>query len=228
MVAGLLVGYGHTDVSLNLGGSMTGDGGEVGLYGLYYSEGFFADALVEGGLNSYGTQRQAYNGTATGSTQGQEYDGVLGLGYQWNLGKAKLGPVASAQYSKVLLNGFTEQGSMAPLTLPNQSQDSLLTQLSLEFSGQWSLNSSTLLNPSLQLGWEHEYNNKGSSITAGFGTGDSFTVAGPQVGQDGLLAGLGVNLTFSKTLAFALTYQGELGRTNLNSTQLGAGAKVGF
>ncbi len=228
MVAGLMVGYGHTDVILGTGGTLTADGGQLGLYGLFYSEGFYTSALVEGGINSYGTTRTGYNGTATGKTQGNQYDGALEMGYQFKSGQMKIGPMGSVQYSDVSMNSFTEQGSQAPLTIPNQSENSLLSRLGARANSQWSLGNDTTLNPMLQLAWEHEYNYQGGTYQAGFGTGDSFTVAGPQVGQDGIMAGAGVGLSFAKSLTVSLDYEGEFGRTNLNSNQFGGGVKVGF
>lgn len=228
MVAGLIVGYGHTDVTMGTGGSLTADGGQLGLYGLFYSEGFYTSALVEGGINSYGSQRQGYGGIAKGSTQGSQYDGALELGYQFKQAQVKIGPMASLQYSYVGMNGFTEQGSLDPLTVPSQSQDSLLSRLGVRANSHWSMGSDATLNPSIQLAWEHEYNYQGGTYQAGFGTGDGFTVAGPQIGQDGFLAGAGVEITWAKSLTVSLNYQGEFGRTNLNSNQMGGGVRFGF
>ena len=227
-VMGLIVGYGHTDVTLGTGGSLTGDGGQVGLYGLFYSEGFYAGSLVEGGLNSYSTQRQAYGGTATGSSQGTQFDGALELGYQFKTGQAHIGPMGLVQYSSVNMNAFAEQGSQAPLTVPAQSENSLLSRLGVKADGQWKMGSDSTFNPSLQLAWQHEYNYQGGTLQAGFGAGDSFTVAGPQIGQDGLLAGVGLGFTFSKSFTVSVNYQGEFGRTNLSSSQIGGGVKFGF
>lgn len=228
IVAGLMVGYGHTDVSLGTGGTLTADGGQAGLYGLFYSEGFYAGGLVEGGLNSYGTQRLSYGGIAKGSSQGTQYDGALELGYQFKSGQVKIGPMGLVQYSSVGLSGFTEQGSQAPLTIPTQSENSLLSRMGVRAASQWSLGVDASLNPSLQLAWEHEFNYQGGTFQAGFGTGDSFTVRGPQIGQDGLMAGVGVGVSFGKSLTVSLGYQGEFGRTNLSSGEINGGMKIGF
>jgi autotransporter-associated beta strand protein len=227
--AGLIIGYGHTDVTPDTGGTLTANGGEIGLYGLVYSEGFYASALAEGGVNNYSTQRQGYNNvTATGSTQGQQYDGALQMGLSFKANKVRLGPFGSLQYTHVSMNGFTEQGSQMPLTMPAQSEDSLLSRLGIKVNSPFSLGEGYALNPSLQLAWEHEYNDQGGSLEAGFGTGDSFTVAGPQVGQDGLSTAVGVEFSSAYTCIISLQYQGEFGRTNLNSSQLGGGLKFGF
>ncbi|HJT24468.1 MAG TPA: autotransporter domain-containing protein, partial [bacterium] len=227
-LVGLIVGYGHTDVALGTGGTLTVDGGQAGLYGLFYSEGFYAGGLVEGGLNSYGTQRQGYGGTATGSSQGSQFDGAMELGYQFKAGRVKIGPMGLMQYGSVNMNGFTEQGSQAPLTVPAQSENSLLSRLGLKANSRLKMGSDSTFDPSLQLAWEHEYNYQGGAFQAGFGAGDSFTVRGPQVGQDGFLAGVGIGITWAKSLTVSLDYAGEFGRTNLTSSQIGGGVKLGF
>ena len=227
-MVGLMVGYGHTDVSMGTGGTLTADGGQVGLYGLFYSEGFYAGGLVEGGLNTYGTQRLGYGGIAKGTSQGTQYDGALELGYQFKQDQVKIGPMAQVQYSSVGMDAFTEQGSLAPLSVPAQTESSLLSCLGVRASSRWTMGSESALTPTLQLAWEHENNFQGGTFQAGFGTGDSFTVAGPQIGQDGFMAGAGVGLSFGKSLTVSLNYQGEFGRTNLTSSQIGGGMKIGF
>jgi outer membrane autotransporter protein len=227
-MGGLMVGYGHTDISLGTGGALTADGGQVGVYGLYYSDGLYAGGLLEGGINSYGTQRQGYNGIAKGTMQGSEFDGALEVGYQWKQAEVKVGPMAMVDFSQVKMDGLTESGSQADLTLPGQSESSLLSRLGIRANGQWELGTDSYLNPSLELAWEHEFDFQGGVMTAGFGAGDNFTVAGPQIGQDGIMAGIGADITFSKSFTLSLQYQGEFARTNLTSSGVGGGVRVGF
>jgi autotransporter-associated beta strand protein len=224
---GLLAGYGHTAVTLDQGGTLSADGGQLGLYGLYSSEGFYADALVEGGLNQYNTLRSAYGGTASGTTQGQEMSGALEMGYGWKQGQVSVGPIGSVQFTQVNINGFSEQGSLSPLTIPSQKENSLVSQLGIRADGEWKWGQ-TSLNPMMSLAWEHECDYQGGTLQAGFGTGDSFTVEGPQIGQNGILAGAGLSIGFSKEFGVSLNYQGELGRANLVSNLFGGGIQLGF
>lgn len=227
MAAGFLVGYGHTSVALGSGGTLSGDGGRLGFYGLLASGGFTADALLEGGLDSYGTQRASYGGTATGKAQGLEFGGALEAGYEWKQNGVGVGPVASLQYTSLTINGFSEQGSRAPLTFPGQGQDSLASQLGVQGEGNWKLGGINF-NPEIRLAWEHEYDNRGGAVQAGFGTGDSFTVAGPLLGQDGVVLGAGMDLGLSKNLDLSLAYRGELNRSDFTSQQFGGGLRYGF
>ena len=224
---GLMAGFNQSNITLDGGGTLTAGGGQLGLYGLFASHGFYADGLVEGGINNYTTLRQSYVGEASGQTQGQEWSGALEFGYGWEVKPMTLGPVASLQYTRVGFNGFSETGSVSPLTYPTQSQDSLQSRLGFQAEGKWKLGT-TELNPEITIAWEHEYDNLGGNVEAGFGTGDSFAVAGPSLGKDGVLVGAGINLAFSKDFSASLNYRGELARTNLNSQQFGGGVRLGF
>ncbi|HTC22320.1 MAG TPA: autotransporter outer membrane beta-barrel domain-containing protein, partial [bacterium] len=224
---GLMAGFTQSNISLDGSGTLTAAGGQLGLYGLFAMGGFYADGLVEGGIDQYTSLRQSYVGTATGQTQGQEWSGAMELGYGWKVDPVTLGPMASLQYTRVGLNGFSESGSLSPLTYPTQSQDSFQSHLGLQIDGHWNLGSA-VLSPEIIMAWEHEYDDLGGNVEAGFGTGDSFTVAGPALGQNGVLAGVGVDLAFSKNFSVDLRYQGELNRTELDSQQFGGGIRLGF
>ncbi|HEY5038268.1 MAG TPA: autotransporter outer membrane beta-barrel domain-containing protein, partial [bacterium] len=224
---GLMAGFGQANINLQGGGNLTAGGGQLGLYGLFASDAFYADGLVEGGLNQYTTQRVSNGGTATGQIQGLEWSGAVELGYGWKVNPVTLGPMASLQYTRVGLDGFSESGSQAPLTYPTQSQDSLMSRLGLKASARWNLGT-TVLTPEITLAWEHEYDDLGGNVEAGFGATDQFIVAGPALGQDGLLVGVGMTLASSKNFSVALRYQGELGRARIDSQQFGGSLRLGF
>src|SRR6185436_3798406 len=114
--AGVSLGYMNTNASLVNGGKVDVDGGRVGLYATYFDRGFYVDAAVSGGFNSYDTRRVTPNNTAaTGKSDGSEINTLLAAGYDWKFGGLTLGPTASFQYTNVQLDGFTENGAFAPL-----------------------------------------------------------------------------------------------------------------
>ena len=134
---GLFVGYSHTEVKPEDGGILTGNGGQLGLYGTWLSGGgLYANAIVHGGLDSYNTQRLTYGGTATGTITGGQYSGTLELGYEWARPSLSWGPYAGVQYTQVNLDAFSEQGSLAPLDFPPQNQNSLSSRVGLRLGGQ--------------------------------------------------------------------------------------------
>jgi autotransporter-associated beta strand protein len=227
VAVGILAGYNHTDATLGSGGSLSADGGTLGFYGLFASHGFYAGALADGGLDSYGTQRQAYGGTATARSGGSEIGGSLQLGYDWKAGRVSMGPSLGAEYTRIQWDAFQEQGSLSPLTYPAQGADSFLGSLGIRAKGNWNLGPA-FLNPSLLLAWEKEFNDQGGSVQAGFGTGDGFTVAGPAIGSDGLLASAGLDLDWTGGWALSLAYRGEIGRTGLDSSRVDGAMSLKF
>ena len=79
------------------------------------------------------------------------------------------------------------------------------------------------MDPALNLAWIHEFNSTEASVQAGFNPGDSFTVAGPAIGPDGFLAGIGLNVELMQNMNLSFHYQGELFRNHLDSQQIGGG-----
>ncbi len=67
---GLMAGFGQSNITLDGGGTLSAGGGDFGLYGLFTSHGFYADGLVEGGINQYNTLRQSYVGSCLGPNPG--------------------------------------------------------------------------------------------------------------------------------------------------------------
>ena len=90
----------------------------MGLYATLFGNGFYLDTAATGGPTGYNTHRTALLGTASGRTDGAEFNALVAVGYDWTKGNLSIGPTASFQYSYVGLNSFTESGSLAPLSFP--------------------------------------------------------------------------------------------------------------
>ena len=225
--AGLMISYGQVQMGLNGGGTMGFQGGQLGLYGAWDEAPFYINSAVFGGPENISSQRDGYGGTAAGNTNGETYGGLVGLGYDLKTDKIVWGPALSLQYTNVSINGYNEQGSSAALVVPSQAADSLLSQLGAQAQGKWTLGG-IVLKPGLNLAWEHEFDYQGGDVQAGFGQGDSFTVSGAAVGQDGLLVSAQCGAAFTKDFSLNLNYQSEIGRTNLTSNQYGGEIGLAF
>ena len=116
---------------------------------------------------------------------------------------------------------------MAPLSYPSQERTSLASRLGLRVGGRFKMGNIGL-NPDLRMSWQNEFEDKGATVDSGFGTGDSFTVAGAQIGQSGFLVGASVEVLLEGNLGFLAQYQGELGRKNMDSQRFGGGFQLGF
>src|SRR5262249_24757773 len=108
-------GYAHTNADLVNNGSLDVDGGTIGAYATGFGGGFYANAAAIGGFNGYDEHRTALLGTATGDTNGNDFNALVAAGYEWKKGALTIGPTASYQYTYVEFDSFTEHGSLTPL-----------------------------------------------------------------------------------------------------------------
>ena len=226
---GLTAGYAHTTVNLDGGGNIDINGGKMGLYATLFGNGFYLDAAATGGPTGYNTHRTALQGTASGSTDGADFNALVAVGYDWKKGNLSIGPTASFQYSYVGLNSFTETGSLAPLAFPDQNTESERTAFGAKASYEWKIGSITVL-PQLSASWQHEFGSTAYSVVSSFatGAGKSFTVTGPDIGRDSLLVGAGATVILSERVSTYLYYDGEFARTNYLNNSVTGGVRITF
>ncbi|MEO6739624.1 MAG: autotransporter domain-containing protein, partial [Chthoniobacteraceae bacterium] len=227
---GLSLGYANTTADLANGGSLDVDGGRLGLYATYYDQNFHVDATVSGGLNSYKTRRVTPNNTvAAGSPDGSEINVSISAGYDFKFGALTVGPVASYQYTNMQLDGFTETGLFAPLTIASKSTDSQRTQLGVRATYDAHVGR-VLIRPEMRLAWQHEFGSAGYALTSNFATigGNAFTVAGTTVGRDSLLASAGFIVMWNDRFGTYVYYDGQFGGSNLESHNVSGGFRLQF
>ena len=227
---GLSLGYANTNASLANGGSLDVDGGRVGLYATWFDQNFHAEAAVTGGLNSYKTRRVTPNNTiATASPNGSEISVKIGAGYDWKFGGLTVGPVASYQYTNMRLDGFTEAGLFAPLTVASRSEESSRSSLGVRAYYDGHIGSK-VFRPEVRLAWQHEFGATGYSLTSSFATlgGTPFAVSGTTIGRDSLLASAGFVILWNDRLSTFVYYDGQFGGQNYESHNVSAGFRLQF
>ena len=228
LILGATVGYANTSSDLNAGGNLNIDSGKSSLYASVFDKGFYLNAIVGGGYSAYTTRRSTFGGIARGETEGEEFNGLIGGGYDQHLGAFTVGPVGSIQYTEVRIDGFTEKGSLAPLTINSQSQDSLKSALGARASYAWNVGNVTV-TPEFRAQWQHEHLDDRAGVEARFGGGgDSFTVHGPRIGRDSLILDAGVSVQLTSSCSVFAFYSGDLGRKNYTSHSINGGVRISF
>ncbi len=221
---GVLVGYGQAGKT---GGALEITGGQLGLFGDLHPGNFHLEALGEAGMNTYKIHRPGYGGTAAGTTQGQQFSGWVEMGFEWTMGHMKFGPFASGQYTLVQFDGFSEQGSLAPLTYGSQNQASLRSEVGARVV--WNMNLGFMyLLPHLSAGWEHPFQGTLDTLTGGFPSGETFVVQGSATGGETVAVGGGLTFQMGRGLSVVLSYKGKFGRANYDSQSFSGGVNVGF
>lgn len=226
---GLTGGYLNSEASLINGGSIETDSYRAAIYGTFFKGGFYLDGLLGLAYNSYDTDRLALLGRATGDTNGLEFTSMLNTGYDFRSGNLTFGPVASVAYTRVNLDGFTESGSLTPLSYSDQEQESFRTNLGARISYVIPAGRARII-PSARVTWQHEFMDATQSIDSSFasGPGPVFTVDGPEMGRDSALVTAGLTVQFNPSVAAYAFYTGQLGRTNYDSHNVTLGVRISF
>jgi outer membrane autotransporter protein len=229
LAVGIAVGYAHTWTDLTGNGNIDANSGRGGLYATFSEGGFYLNGYAGGGYNSYDTQRNALQGDANGNTNGGEFDGYAGGGYDFHCGGFTFGPIASLQYTYVSISGYNESGSLAPLRIVSQNQDSMRTSLGLSASYTWKAGK-VQLRPILRASWQHEYLYSALPIEAQFasGAGSVFTVHGPAEGHDSALIDAGFDVQWTPAMGTYFGYNGSVGRDNYDSNSVICSVHVDF
>jgi fibronectin-binding autotransporter adhesin len=216
LAVGIFGSYAHTWTDLNPG-EVDVNTGRGGLYATYWNKGLYVNGAVYGGYNSYDTsRRQLSRGLVSGSTSGYEFSTFLEAGYDFHFGNFfSVGPVASLQYTNVLVDAYSERGSFLPLNIHDDSEDSLRTDVGIQASYAWQIGK-VLMIPTVRAAWEHEYLYSALPIT--FGAVDfpgvTATAFGPDEGHDSFIINAGVGTQWTPTISTFIGYQGQLGRSN--------------
>ena len=226
---GLNTGYARTGTDGFGGSRVTVDGAKLGAYATYFTgEGFYADAAIQGGYNSYDTRRSALRGTASGSTTGGEATALVAAGFDFTDEALRVGPIASFQYTHVGFSGYGESGSLAPLRYGSQSSTSMRSALGLKASYEIH-HGRVLIRPEMRAAWQHEFGDIHNAIDSALASGGpTFTVQGAEIGRESLLLGLGVAVLWNERTATYLYYDGELLRSNYTSNNVSAGVRMSF
>jgi uncharacterized protein with beta-barrel porin domain len=223
-------GYAGSSAGLDNNGSMDMDTVNLQAYAVWFDGGLHFEGMISGDFDSYNTKRETIGGTASGSTDGIGWTGLLGGGYDWEQGAWKFGPQLAVQYMSADINNFTESGSSAPLLISSQNPDSLHSQLGMDLSYRYLQGRWTYITPSVSLAWRHDFDFTNPSLDARFasGSGDSFTVYGPEMGRESAVASAGLSIQWKPSFNTFINLAAQMGRTGYNAENLNLGMRFSF
>jgi uncharacterized protein YhjY with autotransporter beta-barrel domain len=228
---GLTAGYAHTDVTLDtVGSSATVDSYSPGFYASYADHGWYANLAGDYLHNAYTQDRHiAFLGqTASSAPEGNE--GVVNLdgGYDFHHGALAYGPLAGIQYTHLSVDGYSETGSAANLTVSESDSDSLRSRLGGEISYAFNQHG-VAITPHLDASWQHEFLDQSRGITSQFGFGGgSFAVRTPNPSRDSALVDAGITADLNQTVNIFADYIAQAGQDNYFGQSVQAGVKIGF
>ena len=229
LAIGVMAGYSHTWTSLQPSGNIDVNSGRGGLYATWYHRGIYLNAAIYGGYSNYDSSRSGLGGLATGRTGGAEMSTFISGGYDFHFASLTVGPIAALQYTYSNVNGFGENGSLAPMQIQSDSADSLRSDVGFRVLYQWQIGK-ILVEPSLKAAWEHEYLYSALPVTASFAeiTSPRATFFGPSEGHDSAIISAGVSAQWNPAMTIYVNYDGQLARGNYDSNAVTGGVRIGF
>jgi autotransporter-associated beta strand protein len=227
-VAGIFGGYTNTDIDIS-NGRVNVNAGKWGLFGAYSNQGFYVNSAFEGGYTTFDTHRDGLGGTARSSTEGGDFSMFIAPGYNCTVGGLTFGPTSRFQYVYQGADGFTESGSLAPMSVGDQHTESIISGVGMKASYDCRVGR-TIIRPGLGLEWEHEYGDTFTGIDARLadGAGNAFRFTTPGIGRDDLHLSTGVTVIFSDLLTAYAYFDGRYFRTNYDSSTVTGGFRVSF
>jgi subtilase-type serine protease len=229
LAIGVMGEYSHTWTSPRPSGNIDVNSGRGGVYATWSNHGIYLNAAIYGGYNSYHSSRSSLGGLATGNTEGAELSTFISGGYDFHFGHLTVGPIAALQYTYANVDGFSENGSLAPMQIESNSVNSLRSDVGFRIYYLWQIGK-VLLEPSLKAAWEHEYLYSALPITAGFAgiPGPTATFFGPSEGHDSAIVSAGVSAQWTPAVSTYVNYDGQLGRGNYSSNAVTGGVRISF
>jgi uncharacterized protein with beta-barrel porin domain len=173
MVGGVALSYSESEVDFDRnGGSTDSDGLGLTVYGSYYLDDYYFDAVLGYGQHDYDGSRNidfSIPGfpvtTATSSTEADSLSLSLGAGYSTTINEWNTDYFARLDWLQVDIDGYTESGSFLAMNVGDQDVDSLQVvlggQVSRSFSQKWGA-----LVPYASLDWRFETDDDVRVVTA--------------------------------------------------------------
>ncbi|HWB60412.1 MAG TPA: autotransporter domain-containing protein, partial [Chthoniobacteraceae bacterium] len=239
-IVGTFFNYEHTWADLDSQGSSADiNSYSGGIYAGYHNGGYYGNGLFSYTRNDYSSQRNiriagfpGFNESAGGSTSGNQFEGDLDGGYDFNLtDRVSVGPIAGLQYVHLDVDGFSESGAPgAGLAVGSQSLDSLRSRLGFHANYHMKVNQRMSFAADLHAQWQHEFLDDSRGISAAF-EGDGlapFAVQTTSPERDAALLGLGANLTVRDRYTFFLDYDVQAGQQDYLEQSVKGGFKYSW
>ncbi len=109
----------------------------------------------------------SFSTSPAAQTQGRIYAGGASTGLSFSFGGLEIEPFAAIRYANVEIDGFTETGSVAALSVGNLDRESLRTNLGARIGAKFEVAGATV-RPQVRGSWYHEFEDDPQLIVANF------------------------------------------------------------
>ena len=160
--------FDFTNATARLGGGAgktTVDAYQLGAYASYNLSSFFAQGLVSYGTQSYkNTRSGVLLGDITSAPSGTNGAAAAKVGYLYNTGGLRIGPIAGLTFASSTTHGYTENGDAAlTLTVGRQTVEALVASAGVQLRFPMTLGGYALA-PYVNITAEEDLRGNGRSI----------------------------------------------------------------
>ncbi len=181
---GVSAGYARDEIRSKDSSGQTGvDSCQLGLYGSFTRSAYYLDGLFSFAYNRYDSSRRINFGgldrTPTSKYDGQQYSSYLEGGYNLNFKKLEITPLASIQYMRLNIDGYSEKNAdAANLKVDSQGYNLLQSGLGAKIAYTIQRNNFSII-PDFHFKWLYNFINGNQQTTSTFsGGGASFATSG--------------------------------------------------
>ena len=214
-LVGLMGGYDRADARL----SPTSPDSEVtswfgGAYGSIALGRFHVDLQAAYGESDHELFRRitvgAFDAESAAEAAGEYWMFGATAGLSLQASGLEIEPYAGARWVNLDLDGFTETGNVAALTIDDGEVDSLQSIVGLRLGADIPMGGASL-RPSIRGEWRHEFrNDEPRTITGSFGGAGPFAFSTTPLAEDYLVVGAGFAVSGGGPLSFVADYTGQL------------------
>ena len=213
LLIGITGGFSSSDVDYSLSGSTSQiSGRHIGVYGSSYTNGLSVDSILTLSSLQYETERtiSVVNEKVKGDFEGQAFSGYLEARYDWLYDVSWfVQPLASAQFSYLNLDSYTETGGVSSLSFSDQTFKSFKGSIGLRARNNFYEDAAGRF-ATLELRGRviHEFGDTQSNVDASFANnpGTTFKVGDSDAAKDTLVLGFGISAKPSYRTSLMLDY----------------------
>ena len=226
LVLGLLVDGSSGDYDYDAGGDSDVDSLRIALYGTWGgSTGLYSDFSVGYGSHDLDYHRNLggiLGGSASGSTDANSVQALWTVGYTFSHQQIKHGPFVGAEYQKVEVDGYDEDGIL-DVKVDDYDVDSLRGLIGYRAEATYGR-----FTPYATLAYAHEFKDDEVETRASL-EGSPFTVRTAGLGS-AIIGTLGTSYAVNDSLSFDVGYRGEISVDDegIDSHGLNVGVNWGF
>ncbi len=178
-----------------------------------YSSGFYIAGQAGLGFNTYDSQRRASGATTdtTADFDSYQYTGRIDAGVNLPFAYGiTFTPLASAQFTHLALDGYTEQGPSA-LQVDKSSFDTADLGIGAKLAWDWTLDNGYTLQPNIRAKYIYTVGDRSLVTTNRFvGNGMTFTSQGVEADNSALSLGTGLQIVNVQDTEITLDYDADL------------------